>query len=173
MCIYIIVNRHYYFSLQSDLRACSLSVSGEGGVGDTCTRNCLNAWIMLIHMSSLVLFAFLCFQNKKMMATLHCKPLECMCPGCVLEFNLAMWNSFCDLSITEDIGFPPTHPSSPFFHHSCVQALFTVARLTFQYTILQLWTWYLRWRGVLTKYDVPGVGHLTKKMLEFKFPAFD
>ena len=115
MCIYIIVNRHYYFSLQSDLRACSLSVSGEGGVGDTCTRNCLNAWIMLIHMSSLVLFAFLCFQNKKMMATLHCKPLECMCPGCVLEFNLAMWNSFCDLSVTEDIGFHLLSPPPPFF----------------------------------------------------------
>ena len=30
-------------------------------------------------MSSFVLSAFLCFQNQKMMATLHCRPLECMC----------------------------------------------------------------------------------------------
>ena len=35
---------------------------------------------MLIHISSFVLSAFLCFQNQKMMATLHCRPLECMCP---------------------------------------------------------------------------------------------
>ena len=22
------------------------------------------------------------------MATLHCRPLECMCPGCILEYHL-------------------------------------------------------------------------------------